>query len=120
MNAAFDDWPPSAEPIPTFVNEFEKQGARRALLWLLLGVGPKVNATKWAALQYVFRLEPRKVEVVVKKIGVSKAAISKQVVAIADALNLPAFQSSTARENKSRAQRRAWQRRRTKKYGNGN
>jgi len=109
-----DDWPP-AEPIPSFANDIEREGARRAVTWLLDDIGREGIAIKVIALRYVFRREPRPMAVLAKKYRVTKAAISKQATALANSLGFPALASPTARESYSRGQRRSWRSGRRKK-----
>jgi hypothetical protein len=106
---------PGIEPMPEFDDEREKDGARKALRWVLEAVGREGITTKILALRFVLRMESDSMQSVANKYGVGKAAISKQCVAFADALAMPSLRSSIAREAYSRAQRQVWRSGRRKK-----
>lgn len=106
---------PGVEPIPDFDNEAEREGAMRAIRWLLAPVGKKGIVTKVMACRILLGWEDQSMERVAKEIGVSRAALSKQAVALSAALGLPPLRSSTVREAYSNAQRQVWKSGRRKK-----
>ena len=94
-----------------------RDGALRALLWLLEPIGGTGVLVKIAAVRFLLRIEPRSMEKVAREYGVTRQSISKAANNLAPKLRLPPLRSRTSRENYRQAQLRAWQKRKAKLHG---
>ena len=108
------NFPAAAEPMPAFENEEQRDGARKALRYVFTTTGRDGIVVKHLAIRFLLGLEPWSMQRVAKKYGVTRAAISKQSNLLADKLGIPHLRSETSRRNFSRAQLRAWEKRKQK------
>ena len=114
-NGAFadiDDFP-SGDPWLQLKNDEQRAGALATIHWLLPNIG-NPTLVKIASLQCLFGLETRPLEIVAEKLGVSRAATSKEITRLADSLGVASLRSKTRRQNCQRAALKGWQRRRKK------
>ena len=114
-NGAFadiDDFP-SGDPWLQLKNDEQRAGALATIHWLVPNIG-NPTLVRMAAVRYVFRIEPRPMEIVAEKLGVTRQALSKETTRLCDSLGLPSLRSKSRRQDCQRAALRGWERRRKK------
>ena len=108
---------PAADPVLQLESDAEREGALRAARWILAPIGRNGIVVKILAVRFLLNWEPDSMSTVARRYGVTRAAISKQANALADALQMPHLRSARSRENYRQAQLRAWQKRKAKLHG---
>ena len=107
---------PAADPVLQLKSDAEREGAWKALQYALAPVSRDGIVTKILAIRFLLSWESDSMAKVASRYGVTRAAISKQANALADALQIPHLRSARARENYKQAQFKAWKKRKEKKH----
>ena len=105
---------PHGDPLLQLKSDEQREGAWKAAQWILAPIGRDGIVVKILSIRFLLGWEPDSMSTVARRYGVTRAAISKQCNAHADALRIPHLRSETSRDNYRRAQLTAWQKRRKK------
>ena len=104
---------PHGDPVLQLKNDEQRAGALATIHWLVPSIG-NPTLVRIAALQCLFGIETRPLEIVAEKLGVTRQALSKEITRFADSLGLPSLRSKSRRQDCQRSALRSWERRRKK------
>lgn len=99
------------EPLPLPDDQAGRDGAMKAIRWVLEASSGTAIIGRILALRYVFRMETRPMEIVGQQFGMTRANISKHVAAFSGDLGVESYKSDRARVAYARAQLKAWEKR---------